>query len=160
MSIFASQSKSKPIPIPFDKPHTVTVRKLTGREFEAAQEAHRNGLFTGNTRAWATTFRRMLEKGVNASDPEVLKALADPLTGFDRYAIVRAGLMAWSYPQPLTPVAATDKTPASDAIEDLDDEAVDFIATEILRLTKPGLFVTAEEQEADRKNATGPSTTT
>lgn len=161
MSIFASQTQ-KTIPIPFDQPSSVTVRKLTGREIEEAQEAHRASIATGRARSWAATFRRMLEYGT--SDPDVLKAIADPLTGYDRYALVRSGLVAWSYPQPVTPIAAKDASPsvgktpaqpavaASDAVEDLDDEAVDFIATEILRLTKPGLFQTNEEAEADRKN--------
>lgn len=141
MSIFASQTQSDPIPIPLDPPHTITVRKLTGREVEAAQEAHRSSIASGSARSWAATFRRMLESG--ASDPEVLKAIADPLLGYDRYAVVKAGLMAWSYPQAPS---------APDGVDDLDDEAVDFIATEILRLTKPALFLTPEASEQARKN--------
>jgi len=39
------------------------------------------------------------------------------------------------------------------SLEDLDDEAVDFIATEVLRLTKPGLFhATEDDAEAAQKN--------
>ena len=157
---FASLTVSDPIPLPFDPPHTVTVRKLTGREIEAAQEAHRGNLASGSARSWAVTFRRMLEKG--AGDPEVLKALADPLTGYDRYALVSAGLVTWSYPQL---IAAPDKVlvlpkgevpPPIDRqkhIEDLDDEAVDFIATEVLRITKPGLFHATEEDAAAEKKS-------
>lgn len=147
-SPFASLSVSDPIPLPFDPPHTVIVRKLTGREIEAAQDAHRGNL--GSPRSWAATFRRMLEQGT-ATDPEVLKAIRDPLTGYDRYALVRAGLVAWSYPQPIkrTEKAATDTTVVTvDAVEDLDDEAVDFIAREVLRRTKPALFLTTEEDVA------------
>jgi hypothetical protein len=155
-SPFASQTQSDPIPLPFDPPHTITVRKLTGREIERAQQAHRDGLTTGNARSWAVTFRRMLEKG--ASDPEVLKVLADPLTGYDRYELVRAGLVAWSYPQPITADRKALGDPAVDAIDDLDDEAVDFIATEVLRLTKPALFYRAlEDAEAAQKKADGPA---
>lgn len=150
MSIFASQTASDPIPIPFDPPHTIIVRKLTGRESDAAQEAHRSGLAGGSPRSWATMFRRALEKG--ASDPEVLKVLADPLTGYDRFALVRAGLVSWSYPQSVKPVLVKGKQglpdQTIDVIEDLDDEAVNFIATEVLRVTKPGLFLTAEEDVA------------
>lgn len=154
MGIFASHTRSEPIPIPFDPPHTVTVRTLTARELDAAQEAHRGNLASGSPRSWATTFRRMLEKG--ASDPEVLQAIADPLTGYDRFALVRGGLVAWTYPQAIktSPVtaamAAADAAPAIDAIDDLIDEAVDFIATEVLRLTKPHLF---HATEADAKVA-------
>jgi hypothetical protein len=155
MSIFASQTQSDPIPLPMDPPHWVLVRKLTARETERAQEGHRESLLTGSTRSWAVAFRRMLEKG--AQDPEVLQAIADPLTGYDRYALVRAGLVAWSYPQTLTPIAAKAAgdgapAPAYDAIEDLDDDAVDFIAREVLRLTKPSLFhQSAADVEAEKK---------
>ncbi len=150
MSIFASQTQET-FPIPWDPPHTVTVRKLTGKEVEAAQEAHHGSIATGRARSWATTFRRMLEKG--ASDPEVLKAIADPLTGYDRFAVIQAGLRAWTYPPRLMPpadlkdlgVRATIAAEREQAIDDLDDEAADYIATVILKLTKPGLFHATEE---------------
>lgn len=141
MSIFASRTTSAPIPIPFDPPHTVTVRKLTGREIEAAQEAHRGSVASGSSRSWSMAFRRMLEKG--AADPEVMRALSDPLTGYDRYSLVKDGLVSWSYPESL----AGDERQKH--IDDLSDEAVDFIATEALRMTKPALFVPAE---TERKN--------
>ena len=153
-SPFASQTQSDPIPLPFDPPHTVTVRKLTGRECDAAQEAHRGQFASGGGRSWALAFRRALEKG--ASDPAVLNALADPLTGYDRFALVRSGLVAWSYPQSVKPVTVKDGTKPDlvvDAIDDLDDETVDFIATEVLRLTKPALFhATTADARVAQKN--------
>lgn len=130
-SPFASLTVSEPIPLPFDEGQWITVRKLTGREHEQAQAAHRGAFAAGSARAWAVTFRRALEKG--ATDPDVLKALADPLTGYDRHGLC-AGLVAWSYDRPV------DK----DAIEDLADEALEFIALEVLKRTKPSLFVVAE----------------
>jgi len=155
MSIFASHTQSDPIPIPFDPPHTVTVRKLTGRECDAAAEAHRGYFVSGSPRLWPAILRRALEKG--ASDPEVLTAIRDPLTGYDRFTLVRSGLVAWSYPLSIkrTETTATGTTVVTvvDAIDDLDDEAVDFIATEVLRLTKPGLFhATEADAEAATKN--------
>jgi hypothetical protein len=150
-SPFASQT-SATIPLPFDPPHTVTVRRLTGRETDAAQAAHRDTLADASPRSWAATFRRALTKG--ATDPQVLQAIADPLTGYDRFSVVRAGLVGWSYPQsikPLTPSQVADGQ-TTNAVDDLDDEAVDFIATEILRLTKPALFhATEEDAEAAQK---------
>jgi len=153
-SPFASLTTSDPIPVPFDEGQTVTVRMLTGAEYEAAQVAHRDGLFGVAPRSWARTFRRMLEKG--AGDAEVLAALADPLTGFDRYVLVRSGLVSWSY----TGVIHRKEPPPEeyDAIRDLHDDAVDFIAREVLTRTKPSLFQTAEEAEADRKKSTELST--
>lgn len=131
-SPFASLTVSEPIPLPFDAGQWIRVRKLTGREHEQAQAAHRGAFAAGSARAWAVTFRRALEKG--ATDPDVLKALADPLTGYDRHAVALAGLVAWSY----------DRAVDADAIEDLDDEALEFIAREVLQRTKPGMFAVDE----------------
>jgi hypothetical protein len=161
-SPFASHTTSDPIPLPFDPEQWIQVRKLTGREHEAAQQAHRDGLALGRANVWSAFLRRALEHG--ATDPDVLKAIRDPLTGYDRYALVRAGLVAWSYPQSVKPVMAKHATEVggavsrpvveSDAVEDLDDEAVDFIATEILRLTKPQLFhATEADAEIEKKTA-------
>jgi hypothetical protein len=151
--MFASLTQTT-IAVPWDPPHTVTVRKLTGHEIEHAQKAHGDSLAAGESRFWAARFRRMLEGSV--SDKQAVEqAIRDPLTGYNRFAIVRAGLLAWSYPQslkPLTPSQIVDGQ-ATDAIDDLDDEGVDFIATEILRLTKPGLFhATVEDAETAKKN--------
>lgn len=146
MSIFASQTQSDPIQIPFDQPHTIVVRKLTGKEYQAAV-SDAEGRITA-------LFRRALAAG-GVKDPGVLAAVASPLTGHDRYALVRAGLVSWSYPQSVKPVKAQpDAKPpveASDAVNDLDDEAMDFIATEVLRLTKPALFVAPEAVEDTQK---------
>ncbi len=147
MSIFASQTQLT-VAIPFDIPQAITIRKLTGLEIDAAAVAHRDGFVTGSARLWPTVLRRALVEG--AKDPDVLKAIADPLTGYDRFALVKSGLLAWTY-EP----KAEKPDPAK--INDLDDEAVDFIATAVLRLTKPALFQTAEEQETARKNASSGS---
>ncbi len=142
MSVFASQTQSDPIPIPFDPPHTIVVRKLTGKEYQSATSDHEGRI--------TALFRRALVAG-GVKDPAVFAALENPLTGHDRYALVRAGLVSWSYPQALTPIkaqpTATPPIEAYDAVGDLDDETVDFIATEVLRLTKPSFFVKVEAVE-------------
>jgi len=153
--MFASHTQAT-VAIPFDPPHTVTVRRLTGRELEAAAAAHRGELTSGSARAWPAILRRALEKG--PSDPLVLQALAHPLMGYDRFSLVRSGLVAWSYALPIKPPL----TPGEhvDAVEDLDDEGVEFIATEVLRLTKPALFLTpeaaAEEKKTDSAGSIAP----
>jgi len=135
MSIFASQT-SQTVLMPFDPPHTITIRKLTGREVEKAQEADAINLAKGSARTWAARLKRMAATG----DPKAMDALHDPLIGYDRFAIIRFGLMAWTYEQ----------KPA-DTIDDLDDEAATFIALAILKLTKPGLFLTGEAVEDAQK---------
>lgn len=140
-SPFASLTVSERIPLPCDEGQWIQVRKLTGRESDQAQDAHRSAFASGRINAYAATFRRALEHG--ATDPQVMQALNDPLTGYDRFVVATAGLVAWSY----------DRATDAEAINDLDDEAVDFIARAVLKLTKPVLFAaSAEDAEAVRKN--------
>ncbi len=140
MSIFASKTQVT-ISIPFDLPNTVTLRALTGKESDEAQESHRGSLASGSARSWANVFRRSLEKG--PKDDAVLKALADPVLGFDRFVVISKGLVAWSY----TDAPLNDPVARQAAIDDLKDGVADFFATEILRLTRPALFETPEERD-------------
>lgn len=132
MSVFASHTTTT-IAVPHDPPQTVTIRKLRGRELQDAQAADLRA-FIGNRspRGWAGTLRGLIAKAragddVGNADP----VLTDPLIGYDRAVVVRAALLSWTY---------TDHPPTADEIDDLDDETIDFIAREILRLTKPQLF--------------------
>ncbi len=145
-SIFASQTTDT-VPIPFAAPHTATLRKLTGRELDKAQEVHLKNTIAGRwaSHGWAAVFQRQLEKGI-ATNADAEKLLRDPLNGYDRHTLVNAGLIAWSFPEPALAPAA---------IDDLDDDALDWFAREILQRTKPSLFQTEDEREAARKNDSG-----
>ena len=142
-SPFASRTTDT-IALPFDPPHTATLRKLTGRELDKAQEVHLRDIVAGrwSPHGWAAVFQRQLAKGI-ATNADAEHLLRDPLNGYDRHAIVTAGLTAWSYADPVL---------SPEAIEDLDDDALEWFAREILRRTKPGLFQTADEAEAAQKN--------
>ncbi len=146
MSIFADET-TETIPIPFDPPHTATIRQLTGGEVEEAQRADALAVASGGVRTWAERIKRMSATG----DPKALEILADPLLGYDRLTIIRAGLLAWTYPQLIAIVPATEKTPAKDAVGNLLDGPMDFFAREILRRTKPALFQTPEDAKAAQK---------
>jgi hypothetical protein len=151
MSIFASQTKQT-IALPFALPHTITIRKLTGREYEGAQQAAINIFQLGEARprGFSAALRKLLVKDATTTEQEVQQALRDPLTGFDRYAVIEKGLVAWTF--------ETDGKPTPlDQVADLDDEAAEFIAVEIMRLTKPALFQTEDEREAASKNGIGAS---
>lgn len=152
MSIFAHDVQATD-PVPQDPPHTFTYRKLTGRELETAQADHlRLTMSTAGytPRIWALSFRHVLSQGVAPVDEaKMAAALADPLLGYERYALVKAGLVGWSY---------TSGPPKPERIDDLDDEAVELMARAILKLSKPGLFLTAEEREAAKKNGSASST--
>jgi len=145
MSIFASLTTTT-IPLPFDPPHTVTIQKLSGRLVDGAQLEHMRGFVEGRGRNWAVKFLALARAGT-ASNVDAQQVLDDPLSGYDRIALVRGGLKAWTYEEAGKPKPITDA-----AIEDLDDEALEFLARAVLQLTKPALFQTAEQREADQKN--------
>lgn len=147
-SPFASMTTSDPIPLPFDEGQWIRVRKLTGREHTAAQMAHR--LAFARDDQWAGFFKAFIGSGLDSA--VIKKALADPLTGYDRHELVRTGVVSWSYAKPIKPVVKkVDGQPdtVEDAIEDLDDDALEFMALEVLRLSKPLLFVATEEEAED-----------
>jgi hypothetical protein len=145
MSIFASRI-TKTIPIPFDPPHEVTLQKLAGRHLGKAHDAFLADLYQGVRDRGGSAVQKDMQalfEGDKKADAEaaVAKVQADPLNGYDPYVLVRHGVKGWSYDTPLSP----------EAIEDLDDEAVTFFATEIMRLTKPALFQTEEAAKAAQK---------
>jgi len=147
MSMFAAQTTDT-IPIPFAAGKTATIRALTGGELDAAQGAHLKATIAGqSTHGWAATFQRKLASGT-ATAADANAALADPLGGYDRHTIVKAGVLAWTVPEALSPAA----------IDDLVDDALEWFATVILRKSKPALFQTVAEVEETRKNASGGST--
>lgn len=152
MSIFASHTQATwPIP---GTSFTVTVQKLSGRALEVAESEHLRGEFNGaNPRGWAGKFRKLLAEG-GATDADAQKAIVDPLGGYDRLTVALRGVKAWTCVdaegEPIPVNAAT--------VADLDDEALEFMAIEVMRLTKPHLFQTTEEQGDARKNDSAPST--
>lgn len=142
-SPFASKV-TKTIPIPFDPPHEVTLRKLSGRHLQKARDAFMAEMFRGiQERGGANVQKEMAALWDNPEAKQQIEtAQTDPLAGLDKYTLARLGIERWSYDEPVS----------EQAVDDLDDEAVAFFATETMRLTKPALFQTKDEQEADRKN--------
>lgn len=139
-SPFASAHQTD-VPILNDPPHVVTIRRLTGGEFEQAQAAHLAALVAGHSaRAWSRRFQAALTKGVTSNE-DATQILDDPLNGFDRVTLVKAGVVKWDYPDRQLP----------EAIDDLDDDTLEVLALEIMRLTKPERFQTAPEREVAEK---------
>jgi hypothetical protein len=145
MSIFASQT-TETIPIPFDAPHTVTIQKLAGRDVDAAQLDHMAGVVTGRGRNWAVRFLELARAGAATEQGRAQGARrpAERVRPPDARETRRQGLDVHEGRRHAEVTAA--------AIEDLDDEALEFCARAVLQLTKPALFQTADEREADRKN--------
>lgn len=143
MSIFASRTQQV-LALPFDPPHTVTIQQLAGRQLEQARQASQAAAVATLQRMGGPAFQKELG---GMGDPTavaklVAEAHADPLTGFDRDVVLLKGIKAWSYDEPVTP----------SAIEDLREEAADFLARAILELTLPA------RDAAGKKTASGSST--
>lgn len=143
MSIFASRTQ-KTIPIPFDAPHEVTLQKLTGRQLERASQENQIEAQQFVSRMGGAEFRKQLESvGDSVAVAEQMATIkADPMFGYHKPTLLKHGVKAWTYDVPIT----------DQAIEDLDDDALEFFAREVMKLTKPSLFVSAK---ADIKNEHG-----
>jgi hypothetical protein len=141
MSMFASDHTQVVTP-PSDPKASITIQKLSGRAVEYAQAKHAEGAYDGfNGRGWSNRFVQKVMSGV-ASEADVQAVVSDPLAGYDRVAVVLSGIKSWSY----------EATVSIKTVADIDDETLEFLAIEIMRLTKPQLFLAPEERQAIRKN--------
>jgi hypothetical protein len=197
VSIFASRV-TKTIPIPFDPPNDVTIQRLAGRHLgEAMLENQLHSIDTFRQMGGAKFQKELNEirseppakDDGSVKTPSPTPPVADPLAGYDKYVLMKHGIVSWSYDESLKPELVNDEESelfaeavrkfadlvdkkgkltdvtlslsesmkksrvAIKAIEDLTDEAADFFAREILKLSKPALFQTADENEAETKNA-------
>ncbi len=152
MSIFAFETVAT-ISTPFDPGHEITVRKLSGWQLGKAQKAFFNELVGEVTERGGAKVQKDIEtlfaKDPTAADEAGAEIKGDPLNGYDKYTVIALGLKAMSR---LPGWATLSPEAKLENARELDEEARDFFATEIMRLTKPGLFRTAEEREADQKN--------
>lgn len=160
MSVFTSLV-TKTVPVPGDAPNSVTIRKLAPKHLKEARD------IVAEARAveWRKTMREMMDIGgpavISELQNELRKAMgldataeaatdapakdataADPMADYDAVTLLRHGVIGWTY----------DRAHSLDAYEDLDEGVRDALAAEILRLTKPELFQTSTEVEAEQKN--------
>lgn len=151
-SPFASRV-TKTIELPFDPPQTVTIRKLAGRHLETAGRERVFARMDAMRRMGGPQFQKDLQAAIAKEEqeqaetpepatPAPVVAVPDPLLDYDKGTLLAHGIVAWSYPEKVTP----------EQVEDLEADAAEWIAREILRLTKPALFLTPEEAEAAAKN--------
>lgn len=144
MSIFASRTQ-KTIDLPFDPPHTVTIRRLAGRHLEKAEREHLVATIDHLKALGGVAFQRELESlgDETARNELIAKRQQDPLSSVDIYVVLRHGIVSWTYDEPVS----------VESIEDLDDEAATFLAREIMRLSRPSLFLSTEDAEREQKKA-------
>lgn len=158
---FASRT-TVTIPIPFDPPNEVTLRKLAGRHLERAKSAFLQRLVRDVQQRGGAAVQKDMEQLFRSDESSqdtaatVQAVKADPLNGYDKYELAAAGIKSWTYPESLVPQKVLDEDGHEVlrvvAIDDLEDEGLTFFATEVMRITKPSLFQTEDEAEADRKN--------
>jgi hypothetical protein len=145
MSVFTSLVTDV-VPIPHDPPHTVTIRKLAPKHLQAARKAALMDSITEMKAIGGPAFVKELQS-LTADDPEAVKReiagrAQNPLRGVDTVTLLERGIVAWTY----------ECERSRETFEDLDEPTMDLLATAILKLAKPDLFVTAEQAEGERKN--------
>ena len=118
-------------------------------------------MVAGHTgRGWADSFlRRVMDGTASDADGERFAKnprAVDPLAGFDRHTVCLYGIKSWTFTHQ---VKKEDKTSVTEplpinarTVADIGDEEMETIALAIMKLTKPGLFQTVPEREAERKN--------
>jgi hypothetical protein len=121
---------------------TVTIRKLTPSNLRAAQKANQRRSLEELHDMGGPAFLKEL-RSLNVSEADVEEATeTDPLLLYDRTVLLEKGLVSWTFEREMN----------ADAYEDLDEETHDQLARAILRLAKPSLFQSTDEQEVARKN--------
>jgi len=136
MGIFASYV-SRVVPLPFDEPHTVTIQKLSGKALADARQARIAASMAFVQSLGGAAFGRELAAATAGREDaaEVTAGGDDPLRKYDRLTVLAKGVTAWTYDEPLA------------RVDDLDEQAADFLFRAILDLTLPN-------GDAEKKSAT------
>lgn len=143
MSIFTSRV-TKTIPIPNTPNWQATIRKLSPRNlFQAARESQRIALETVDAMGGAAQLFEKHKAELSAVIKEAAeKKQDDPLASYDQVTLLDKGIVSWT----------CDEEKGLQAYEDLDEDTLRYLATEILRLSRPALFLTDDEKEEQEKN--------
>lgn len=138
MSVFTSMVTDV-LEVPQAPGQSVTIRKLAPKHLDAARRAAQDRALAEMKHLQSMEMGDFLDRVLSeAKAPSVV----DPLAAYDRVALMVAGVTAWTFDAPVD----------RDHVEDLDEDTQDWLARAILRLSKPSLFQTEAEAEADRKN--------
>lgn len=121
---------------------TITIRKLAPKHLDEARKVSQDRAFAEVQRTRDMLSADFLERVMAETKPDQ-GSVRDPLLAYDRVVLMQHGVTAWSFDQPVS----------VESFEDIDDDRADWIAGQILRLSKPSLYQTESEQEDARKNA-------
>lgn len=156
MSIFA-KLVTKVLPVPGEEGQTITIRKLAPKHFEAVTKASRDRAMERMKELSASLGGELQnlvpillkehsdkpatsdQSSETAVEPKPIST-PDPLAVYDRVALMVHGVSDWTY----------DLERTQENFEEVDDDTQDWLAREILKLSKPNLFVASVE--AEQKN--------
>jgi len=131
MSIFASYV-TRTVPLPFDEPHTVTIQKLSGHAVSVVKEQARVATTSASLElmqaiggAAAAEMAAGITRSAASAALEQRPVERDQL--YHRPTVLAKGVKAWTYDEPITP----------ERLNDLDEQASDFLFHAILDLTLP-----------------------
>jgi hypothetical protein len=151
--MFASDT-TKTIDLPFAEGHSAVIRKLSGFQLGKAQKAFFNDLIQGVVDRGGAKVQKDIEalfaKAPDEFNAEVAVVKSDPLNGLDKYTVVAMGVNQLSTRSDWAGLKSAERVALA---QEMDEEALDFLATEVMRLTKPALFLTGEEAVAEKKGA-------
>ena len=141
--------------IPHEPGNRFRIQKLSDRQLEDAQdEAAANSVeklnrfAEGTLRVLRQENRAALLEQTGVTEDELESAQRDPLTGFDKYTLLRHGLISWDGPE-YDGEELNDKARRS-----LDRETTAWAAGEILLLSAPELYV-QDDEPGNAKNGIG-----
>jgi hypothetical protein len=137
MSVFTSRV-TKILTLPDG---SVTIRKLNPKQLEQAAKASQQRAMADLSAMGGASVLKEMQALAPAKD-DAPATPSNPLMVFDRVTLLEKGITGWTLDAPVN----------VEAFEDLDEDTLNLLATEILTLAKPSLFQTADEAEAARKN--------
>jgi len=127
---------------------TAKLRKLKGRHLREAQMVRQTEMVEAfeqwtkvRDRMQAATGAAITAESEPESDAPEPEVPVNPVDGYDHATLARFAVLELDGAKP---------EPA--AFEDMDDDRLEWLAGEILRFTKPSLFQSKAEREADQKN--------
>jgi hypothetical protein len=142
MSIFTS-FVTETLDVPGMPGHTITIRKLAPKHLSAAADVMKVRAQREMAQAREVLgdafFTTLL---ASTPKPAAPATSDDPLAAYDRVMLMRDGVLSWTF----------DRVNDADAYEDLDDDMQQWLAGAILKLAKPSLYRTVDEEEAAQKN--------
>jgi hypothetical protein len=124
MSIFAAHTQ-KTITVPSHPDQPIVVRKLSGLALRKAREADQFATIETVKQVGPQLQKELAELGGAAAREDAIeKAKSDPLFGLDVATVLRKGI-----------VSIDGAAPTTEAIDDLDEESMDYIARAIAELS-------------------------